>query len=272
VTIKVNIRKFKYSDANTNNLLVNNHPFLLSKRHALKHFKTGAIYSFIPKNACSTMRFSLAIENGSLSENSNVNWIHSNNTTFNASLNELYNATYTFVILRCPYRRLVSSFLDKIVSKKNDAWIYESSINYEINIDDLTSQEFVKHLKKRHVLKSNIHWRPQTDFLLYEGYDDYFCLEDFEAITTKLESKLNFKVIDTRAKLNHNSSKYATNHYDKAYNPSVKDIYFLKMNNELPLYESFYNEEILGSIKNIYSKDFEVYRHHLDHTYLLFAD
>jgi len=83
------MRKFKYFDANTNNLLVNNHPFLLSKRHALKHFKTGTIYSFIPKNACSTMRFSLAIENGCLSENSDVNWIHLNNTTFNASTSEL---------------------------------------------------------------------------------------------------------------------------------------------------------------------------------------
>jgi len=266
------MRKFKYSDSNTNNLLVNNHPFLLSKRHALKHFKTGAIYSFIPKNACSTMRFSLAVENGCLSENSDVNWIHLNNTTFNASLSELYNAPYTFVILRCPYRRLVSSFLDIIVGKKNDAWAFKRSTNHKINIDHLTFQQFVEQLKQRHILKSNIHWRPQTDFLLYEGYDDYFCLEDFEAITTKLESKLNFRVIDTRAKLNHNSSEYATNHYDKAYNLSVKDLYFLKMNNELPLYESFYSEEILGSIKNIYSKNFEVYRHNIDHTYLLFAD
>lgn len=31
---------------------------------ALTHFASRAVYSFIPKNACSTMRVSLAIANG----------------------------------------------------------------------------------------------------------------------------------------------------------------------------------------------------------------
>ena len=39
----------------------------------------------------------------------------------------------------------------------------------------VTFREFVMGLRPR--LRSNEHWRPQVDFLVYETYDDYFCVE-----------------------------------------------------------------------------------------------
>ena len=35
-----------------------------AERHALNVYKSNSIYSFIPKNACSTLRLSLAVANG----------------------------------------------------------------------------------------------------------------------------------------------------------------------------------------------------------------
>jgi len=266
------MKRFKYSESSRNNLLKSNNKFILPKRHALQHFKTGAIYSFIPKNACSTMRFSLAVENGCLSESSDVNWIHHNNGTFNTSLRELFSTPYSFVILRCPYRRLVSSFLDKIVSKKNDAWQFINSINRSINIDSLTFEDFVTKLENKNILNSNIHWRPQSDFLLYENYDEYFCLEDFQTLTKTLKNKIDFNVIDTRNQLNHDSSRLANKHYPESYKLSIHDLYLLKMNNDLPIYKSFYNNKIMNSLQNMYSEDFELYRNNCDAKFLLFAD
>jgi hypothetical protein len=46
------------------------------------------LYSFIPKNACSTLRLSTAIESGCIDGIEQGHWIHANNQTFNATLAE----------------------------------------------------------------------------------------------------------------------------------------------------------------------------------------
>ena len=51
-------------------------------RYALSLYALDAVYSFIPKNACSTLRYSLALANGVLSGPEQFNWIHTNNPTF----------------------------------------------------------------------------------------------------------------------------------------------------------------------------------------------
>ena len=89
----------------------------MAASHALKIYKTGAIDTFIPKNACSTMRLSVAIANCCIADASGFEWIHNNNDTFRANLEDLIRATYTFVILRDPFVRLASCFLDKIVPR-----------------------------------------------------------------------------------------------------------------------------------------------------------
>jgi hypothetical protein len=60
----------------------------------------AAIYSSIPKNACSTLRFSVALANGCVAEGADVNRIHENNETFKPTLAELVRANYAFVVLR----------------------------------------------------------------------------------------------------------------------------------------------------------------------------
>ena len=46
--------------------------------------------------------------------NWDIEWIHKNNYSFNASNKELLTANYTFVILRNPFKRLLSFFSDKL--------------------------------------------------------------------------------------------------------------------------------------------------------------
>ncbi|TAL45777.1 MAG: hypothetical protein EPN89_11775, partial [Methylovulum sp.] len=81
-------RPFKYSSASYVNLSKNQqHQF--AQGHALRIYNSNSIYSFIPKNACSTMRVSLAIANGCIADTDKLdeldfNWIHNNNDTFRA--------------------------------------------------------------------------------------------------------------------------------------------------------------------------------------------
>src|SRR5918999_530628 len=115
------IRTLRYAGASTKPLAQNiQHAW--AQQYALKVYRANAIYSFIPKNACSTMRLSLALANGCIKSAAEFNWIHHNNPTFRATLQDLAIADYTFVILRCPYARLASCFLDKFVGKYPVAW------------------------------------------------------------------------------------------------------------------------------------------------------
>lgn len=48
----------------TNASLSTNFQHTFAARHALLHWPSGAVATFIPKNACSTLRLSLAVANG----------------------------------------------------------------------------------------------------------------------------------------------------------------------------------------------------------------
>jgi len=96
--------------------LEDNEAWNFSRTHALAIWPLDAVYSFIPKNACSTLRYSIALSNGFLRDKNDVDWIHGNNDAFEASRRDIVCADYTFVILRCPWRRLASCFLSMIVS------------------------------------------------------------------------------------------------------------------------------------------------------------
>ena len=113
-------RTLKNSSSSYANL--NQNPsFKFANNHALMIYNSDALYTFIPKNACSTMRLSLAMANGCISDTKDYNWIHKNNATFVVNLVEIIKAKYTFVILRDPFRRLASVYIDKIVDRTVEA-------------------------------------------------------------------------------------------------------------------------------------------------------
>ena len=144
--------------------LPNNPDHRFASSYALQFYASNAIYTFIPKNACSTLRLSLAIANGCIESTADFNWIHQNNQTFRADLPSLITASYTFTVLRCPYARLASVYLDKIVGRDLDAWNLLDLLKREIEIEALTFERFILSLTRPPIRRGNIHWRPQVDF------------------------------------------------------------------------------------------------------------
>ena len=72
--------RLEYSMVSLNEL------YTFSLAYTLSIYPLDAVYTFIPKNACSALRYSIAIANGFLGDISDINWIHDNNRTF---MNEL---------------------------------------------------------------------------------------------------------------------------------------------------------------------------------------
>ncbi len=251
-------RFFKYS-AQSNAALAQNPKHKFAAQHALNIYKKNAIYSFIPKNACSTMRTSVAYANGCIEDPADFNWIHRNNNTFAANLRELITAEYTFTVLRCPFSRLASSYLDKIVSRNTVAWGYVDARERKVEIEDITFESFVKSMTMPRIKAHNIHWRPQIEFLAYKEYDDYFAIENFSHAVKTLQEKIGLEIIDARKLTNHGVDRYALVHNEDF--SAAKPFEFLRMKQEgsFPAPKALYNDELVNIVKQSYKEDFALY-------------
>ncbi len=184
--------------------------------------------------------------------------MHNNSYTFSANLRELTCADYTFTILRCPYDRLASLFLDKFVDKTPVAWNFYRQTNNKYDLDKLTFSDFLKALLEQpSLLNGDIHWRKQVDFLVYQKYDDYFNFEDFDNIKNTLKTKIDLDLIDTREITNHGKEK--SNAIDGNFSTtSVAELKLLKTKSSLPSTESLFNDDLLELTNKIYKSDFEL--------------
>ena len=248
--------RLKHSQVNKNSL----HNW--SSNYALSIYPINSVYTFIPKNACSTLRFSIAIANGFIKDLKDIQWIHNNNSTFISTQREVTRASFTFVVLRCPYTRIASCFLDKIVDEVisfNDEMGKKVSLNF---------YEFLLHINSQQQSEREQHWRNQSDFLHYEKYDEYFSLELFSEAITSLGAH-GLKVHDTRESIKHGLSSLKTVDGDFS---KMKAVEIKKMKKEgfAPNYKSMFSEAEIDLVNDIYKDDINLYKSHFGENDLLF--
>ena len=228
-----------------------NEKYAYSLERTLSIYPLNAVYTYIPKNACTSLRYSVAIINGFVDDISDLNWIHQNNETFNSTQREIVLASYTFVVLRCPFTRVASCFFDKIVGKVFD---FTDSSGSKLSV---SFHDFLQIVKSQKRVDRNEHWRNQSDFLHYEEYDDYFSLEQFPNAIKKLSNK-GLKVIDTRNEMKH--SLLGLNKVDGNFSKTTEiEINKMKELGDIPSYQSMFDEETIDLVREIYSDDIDLY-------------
>ena len=253
-----NRRLLRYTKDNIQNLAANGaHQF--ASQYALSIYASDSIYSFIPKNACSTMRYTIGAANGAIAGPADFNWIHANNQPFRASLAELAKAKYTFAILRDPYLRIASCYLDKIVDQTEVAWHYHKLLNYQTAPALVTFRQFISSLKSR--LRSNEHWRPQTDFLVYQNYDDVFCLEAFSEAVATLRERIGLEILDARGLTKHGADQYEPLEGDEAFaDKPAFEIAELKRAGGIPRAAQLYDAGLIAEVSRLYAGDIAFYK------------
>src|SRR5437763_435391 len=105
---------FKYK-ARRDNDWKQNYRHKFASNFTMDIYVCNSLYTHIPKNASTSIRFSIAVANGVISEDGDVGWVYNNNMTFVSNLRSQVLADYSFIFLRCPYSRLASAFLDQVV-------------------------------------------------------------------------------------------------------------------------------------------------------------
>ena len=240
-------------------------------RYALSLFRANAVYSFIPKNACSTLRYSLALENGCIDSAAEINWIHKNNATFRADLRALASAAYSFVVLRCPFARLASAYLDKIVGREVPVWSLYDLIDRKTSPDKISFAAFVSILEQPGLLRADIHWRPQVDFLVYKEYGDVFQLERFGIAQQRLREACGFQVHDARGLTQHgiDGLERLSGGEDFSQVPPV-EIFNLRQAGRVPQPAMLYNEQLVSRVAALYAEDLDLYKRHFGASELMF--
>jgi hypothetical protein len=255
------MRRIRTAKKHLGNILHNDF-YQLSRAHTLTAYGLKGVYTFIPKNACTTLRFSLAVHNGFIDDTSQFDWIRENNGVFVASQDMVATCDYSFVVLRCPYRRIASCYLDKIVGN-----VITISIAHGQK-PDLSFTDFAEVCQLMPRKDHDIHWRAQSDFLLYEEYDDYFCVEAFADAVRTLDQR-GFKVQDTRRIANHDTSSLNTVSGDFSRVP-MSELARLKAKGEVPGYADLFNERARALVEEVYAEDIALYREKFGADGLLF--
>ncbi len=251
--------------------LARNHLHQMAARQALVHYASGAVYSFIPKNACTTLRYSLAIANGCIAGPEDLIWVHDNNPTFVASLRDLAAAPYTFTILRCPYSRLASVFLDKLVSKRQEIWNLRRLAEESFDADDLTFREFCNMMPRPTLRKGDIHWTCQTDLLVYEDYDDWLQLERFDHAAQIITERTGLVVHDSRDIARHDTSHYVKDDAGQYADIPVHELAAMRRQGTIPTHAALYDPELVDLVGKVYRQDLDLYQEHFGTDALLFS-
>lgn len=251
-------RRLRYASA-SDRALDRNTQHAFAAAYALSIYDSGAVYSFIPKNGCSTMRLSLAIANGAIGGADEINWIHHNNFSFTATRREIATARYTFAIVRCPFARLASCYLDKIVGRNQPFWKLDHAMQSTLDPNDYTFRTFVETLADPEMRELDEHWRPQHDFLVYENYDDIFDLARFRKAAATLEEKIGFRVHDARRHTRHGIDGLTRVGGCGPDTPPL-EILTMRTRGEVPEPANLYDDELVARVAEWYADDLALMR------------
>ncbi len=230
-------------------------------QHALAIPK-GIIYTYIPKNACTPIRYAAGIANGFVCDYPALANIQ---VSIQANFSEIRDAEYTFVLLRCPYRKIASMFLDKAINEPGRFKPVRNRIAGRIRrgIDHLSFRSFIERLQRPGALIAEHHWTPQSAFLIYHEYDDYFSVEEADAAFAQLNRR--FAIKDTREFSGHSTA--GLERVEGAYSrTTVAELKRLKGTGRMPSCRSMFDSETKKIIESLYHDDIALYRSRIGKT------
>jgi len=138
--------------------------------HALR-----IVYNYIPKNACSTVKGTLAFANdGSVFEKTP----HELDAKYRQEPMSMDASWKRLLILRDPLERLISAYLDKIVRplEPDKAALVDRIFKNEygrerVGAESITLSQFWRWVREQRSDDLDPHWRHQTAMLAFDQYD-----------------------------------------------------------------------------------------------------
>lgn len=252
----------------------------VASSHAVHITGANSVYSYIPKNACTTMRYAISANNlGARAVP--MDRVHQTIQNSVASKQQIRDATYRFTILRCPWERLASLFLDKFVEGKRTgrairinadksqySWprstfqraLYRAGLRPYIDPRIFSFREFVSLISEPRALAIDHHWTPQAEFdLCREGYpySEIFGFHELSSAFKRIEVKTGLKIIDTRSMTGHGTEKLSKVSSGTFADLSLDALKAMKDEGEVPDYKNLYDDETASRVRRMYTEDID---------------
>ena len=140
-------------------------------RHLYVYPRLRLAYTYIPKNACSSLKRTFGRAQGWLTADS-PSAHEMRRAWWLSGLARYPRAEERIVVVRDPFDRVLSAYLNKFLRAKDSvaeqavAAGLGESIGPGATRDDVTFADFVGYLSRTPSRRLDEHWRPQHDFLL----------------------------------------------------------------------------------------------------------
>lgn len=251
-----------------------------TKPESLTHLNNNLLYARrnriayipIPKVACTSIKFLLLkIEgheyNGAIDRGFHDfvrEMLTSNLGRFDRALRSLDHG-YTFTVVRNPWDRLVSAYIDKFVrAKEYEDFALEVILSIRGSSDvslGISFREYLNYISNQHLLQMNDHWRPQWWFVAGLGVDRIIKYESLEEDLRQLLSSRGVNV--DLPHINRSSMKVVEL---RNRNLCLPDMFpsELRSLGGYPAYHSWYDNELLAVADRVFRKDIELFGYNFD--------
>ena len=176
-------------------------------------------------------------------------------------------ANYAFIILRNPFKRLLSFFLDKLCHPPQDQ--SEGSYYHALQVfnftGDLSFVDFIDYIwENPNSIDSDEHTRPQCDYLLYRKYDSYFALERIKEANQTIYEKTGILIDDIRDKNSIFTTKGHEHCPDIASTTTANEIKIFLDQNKKPIAENMYTHDMIKKVAALYLQDILLYYNEIE--------
>ncbi len=227
------------------------------------------VYCSIPKNACTLFK-NLIVDNSDnkkeydLSQQNIHQFLANRRDNIFPLLSCLESPDYfKFVILRNPFARLASAYLDKFAKHpfpesfaRDVIREVQQFLGLEINIEkSITFNQFIKYLARTKDRNLNDHWRPQNTFIGSVKFDLVGQFENLDYVIDFLQRKYK---INIKKKV----SSHITNYKDFSSDLQFHQMYPNKLRNldGMPKVWQLYTPELEAIVRKRYAQDIEIYK------------
>lgn len=233
------------------------------------------VYCSIPKNACTLFK-NMLVDNSLLKEEFDASQknIHAflnqkiPDTSAHHLLSCLHSPEYfKFVVLRNPFRRLVSGYLDKFAKHVvPEAFAREVIANVQTALGlasdvekSITFSQFVDYLVRTPDSYLNDHWRPQHNFIASVQFDFIGQFEAIDSVVSHLEDTLR---IDIRKQVSSHVTQYRQ--FDTDFEFWNMYPYELRALGGMPRASQMFSEDLKLRIQSRYRQDIQAYEQAFD--------
>jgi len=226
------------------------------------------VYCGIPKNACTLFK-KIIVEhskNKVIFEKSNKNihqFLVENRCEISTFLSSLESPDYyKMIILRNPFSRLASGYLDKFAKHPYpESFAVEviKSVQEFLNLDldiekSITFDQFIKYLSRKEDYELNDHWQPQNIFVGSIKFDLIGQFENLSYVLDVLEKKYSIQIP-------RKGAEHATNYQDFSEEKPFHTMYpgELRKLAGMPKAKQLYSAELESIVRSRYAEDIMLY-------------